>query len=56
MFPPEIRHSRYAKKCLRPFRAYIQCVDLYIGRCPMLLLMPFQGIELITCLSPERAL
>jgi hypothetical protein len=48
-------HGCQLKKCLRPFRAYIQRVDYYTGRCPVLLLMPLQGMEYYALLSPERA-
>jgi hypothetical protein len=44
-------HSRQLKKGLRPFRAYFQFVDNFTGRCPVLLMMPFQGIDFY-----ERAL
>jgi hypothetical protein len=43
-------------KGLRPFRAYIQFVDNFTGRCPVKLMVPLQGIDLSVTLCPERAL
>ena len=38
-------HALFGFAHCNAFRAYIQCVDLYIGRCPMLLLMPFRALN-----------
>jgi len=37
-------HNRQLKKGFRPFRADIQFVGDFTGRCPVLLLLPLQGI------------
>jgi hypothetical protein len=39
-------YSRGLENSLRPYRAFIQLVDFYTGRCPVLFLMPLQGINL----------
>ena len=36
-----------AKKSLRPFRAYIQCVDIYTGLRPVLFAVALSGHEII---------
>jgi hypothetical protein len=47
--------TRQFKKCLRPFRAYIQDVGNFTGRCPVLLLMPLQGMDFHVIVCPDRA-
>jgi len=47
-------HTRQLKKGLRPFRAYIQFVDYFTGRCPVLLIMPLQGNDFYVSLSPDK--